>query len=119
MPITAQRLLQIIPNAGKQAGVLCLCAERWPWIGSRSLHDCAWLRSSMQVGQESGQFRYVKELGGDQYLSKYDTGPLDCSAWGIRLKKLTATVRSTAGVVSSQVTGRDNYLACSKALFRR
>lgn len=29
-----------------------------------------------QVGHESGQSRYVKELGSDQYLSKYDTGPL-------------------------------------------
>lgn len=29
-----------------------------------------------RVGHESGQFRYVRELGGEQYLSKYDTGSL-------------------------------------------
>lgn len=29
-----------------------------------------------QVEHESGQLQYVRELGGDQYLSKYDTGRL-------------------------------------------
>ncbi len=29
-----------------------------------------------QVGHESGQLRYVRELGNDAYLSKYDVGPL-------------------------------------------
>lgn len=29
-----------------------------------------------QVAHESGQFQYVKELGGDQYSSKYDTGSM-------------------------------------------
>lgn len=29
-----------------------------------------------QIGHESGQLLYVRELGNDQYLSKYDTGRL-------------------------------------------
>ncbi|RMM66785.1 Prophage PSPPH02, putative chitinase, partial [Pseudomonas savastanoi pv. glycinea] len=29
-----------------------------------------------QVGHESGQLRYVRELGSDAYLEKYDTGRL-------------------------------------------
>ncbi len=29
-----------------------------------------------QVLHESGEFRYLAELGGDKYLSKYDTGSL-------------------------------------------
>lgn len=29
-----------------------------------------------RVGHESGQLQYVRELGGNEYLSKYDTGNL-------------------------------------------
>ncbi len=75
MPITQQQLLQSLPNAGKQAGVLAsalkLAMDRYQ-IKNR-LRMSAFIA---QVGHESGQFRYVRKLGGDQYLSKYDTGPL-------------------------------------------
>lgn len=114
MPITAQQLLQILPSAGKQAGVfasaLSLAMDRFQ-INTR-LRMAAFIA---QVGHESGQFRYVKELGGDQYLSKYDTGTL--------AKRLGNTPEADGdgqkyrGRGLIQVTGRDNYLACSKALF--
>jgi len=114
MPITAQQLLQILPSAGKQAGVfasaLTLAMDKYQ-INTR-LRMAAFIA---QVGHESGQFRYVKEIGGDQYLSKYDTGAL--------AKRLGNTPEADGdgqkyrgrGLV--QITGRDNYLACSKALF--
>jgi putative chitinase len=114
MPITAQQLLQILPNAGKQAGVfasaLNLAMERFQ-INNR-LRMAAFIA---QVGHESGQFRYMKELGGDQYLSKYDTGTL--------AKRLGNTPEADGdgqkyrGRGLIQVTGLDNYHACSKALF--
>lgn len=114
MPITAQQLLQILPNAGKQAGVfasaLSLAMERYQ-INTK-LRMAAFIA---QVGHESGQFRYVRELGGDQYLSKYDTGTL--------AKRLGNTPEADGdgqkyrGRGLIQITGRDNYLACSKALF--
>lgn len=114
MPITPQQLLQILPNAGKQTGVfasaLNLAMERFQ-INTR-LRMAAFIA---QVGHESGQFRYVKELGGDQYLSKYDTGSL--------AKRLGNTPEADGdgqkyrGRGLIQVTGHDNYLACSKALF--
>lgn len=114
MPITTQQLLQILPNAGKQAGVfasaLSLAMDRYQ-INNR-LRMAAFIA---QVGHESGQFRYVRELGGDQYLSKYDTGPL--------AKRLGNTPETDGdgqkyrGRGLIQITGRDNYLACSKALF--
>lgn len=114
MPITQQQLLQILPNAGKQAGVfasaLNLAMERFQ-INTR-LRMAAFIA---QVAHESGQFLYVKELGGDQYLSKYDTGPL--------AKRLGNTPEADGdgqryrGRGLIQLTGRDNYLACSKALF--
>lgn len=114
MPITAQQLLQILPGAGKQAGVfasaLNLAMDLYQ-INTR-LRMAAFIA---QVGHESGQFRYVKELGGDQYLSKYDTGTL--------AKRLGNTPEADGdgqkyrGRGLIQITGRDNYLACSKALF--
>ncbi|EJM20159.1 putative chitinase [Pseudomonas sp. GM18] len=114
MPITQQQLLQILPSAGKQAGVfasaLNLAMDRYQ-INTR-LRMAAFIA---QVGHESGQFRYVRELGGDQYLSKYDTGTL--------AKRLGNTPEADGdgqkyrGRGLIQITGHDNYLACSKALF--
>lgn len=114
MPITAQQLLQITPNAGRNAGVfasaLNLAMDRYQ-INTK-LRMAAFIA---QVGHESGQFRYVRELGGDQYLSKYDTGTL--------AKRLGNTPEADGdgqkyrGRGLIQITGRDNYLACSKALF--
>jgi len=114
MPITAQQLLKILPNAGKQAGVfasaLNLAMDRYQ-INTR-LRMAAFIA---QVGHESGQFNWVKELGGDQYLSKYDTGAL--------AKRLGNTPEADGdgqkyrGRGLIQITGHDNYLACSKALF--
>lgn len=114
MPITTQQLLQILPNAGAKAGVfasaMSLAMDRYQ-INTR-LRMAAFIA---QVGHESGQFRYVRELGGDQYLSKYDTGPL--------AKRLGNTPEADGdgqkyrGRGLIQITGRDNYLACSRALF--
>lgn len=65
MLITAQQLLQILPNAGKQAGVfasaLNLAMDRYQI--NTPLRMAAFIA---QVGHEYGQFRYVRELGDDQ-----------------------------------------------------
>jgi putative chitinase len=114
MPITAQQLLLILPNAGKQAGVFASALN----LAMDGYHIDTRLRMAAfiaQVGHESGQFRYVKELGGDQYLSKYDTGSL--------AKRLGNTPEADGdgqkyrGRGFIQITGHDNYVACSKALF--
>jgi putative chitinase len=114
MPITAQQLLKILPSAGKKAGVfssaLNLAMDRYQI--NTPLRMAAFIA---QVGHESCQFRYVLELGGDQYLSKYDTGTL--------AKRLGNTPEADGdgqkyrGRGLIQITGHDNYLACSKALF--
>ncbi len=114
MPITEQQLLQILPNARRQAGVFvpALNAAMSKYGIITRLRIAAFIA---QIGHESGQLQYVRELGSDQYLSKYDTGPL--------AKRLGNTPEADGdgqkyrGRGLIQVTGRANYEACSEALF--
>ena len=113
MPVTTQQLLQILPNAGPVAGVfvpvLNTAMNRYQIVGSKRV--AAFIA---QIGHESGQFRYVRELGNDQYLSKYDTGTL--------AKRLGNTPEADGdgqkyrGRGLIQITGRANYKACGEAL---
>lgn len=75
MLITLPQLLQILPGARLGAGsflpALNMAMSRFE-IGQPK-RIAAFLA---QVGHESGELRYVRELGSDEYLSKYDTGAL-------------------------------------------
>ena len=113
MSITQQQLQQILPNAGQTAGVfvpvLNTAMVRFQIIGTKRI--AAFIA---QIGHESGQFRYVRELGSDQYLSKYDTGSL--------AKRLGNTPEADGdgqkyrGRGLIQITGRANYITCGEAL---
>ena len=113
MSITQQQLLQILPNAGQSAGVfvpvLNTAMVRFQIIGTKRV--AAFIA---QIGHESGQFRYVRELGSAQYLSKYDTGSL--------AKRLGNTPEADGdgqkyrGRGLIQITGRANYITCGEAL---
>ena len=113
MPITTQQLLQILPNAGQSAGVfvsaLNTAMNHYQIVGLKRV--AAFIA---QVGHESGQFRYVRELGNDHYLSKYDTGSL--------AKRLGNTPEADGdgqkyrGRGLIQITGRANYAECGEAL---
>ncbi|AAY91304.1 glycoside hydrolase family 19 protein [Pseudomonas protegens] len=114
MTITAQQLLQILPNAGAKAGVFvpALNAAMSKFGIVTRLRMAAFIA---QIGHESGQLQWVRELGSNQYLSKYDTGTL--------AKRLGNTPEADGdgqkyrGRGLIQVTGRANYEACSEALF--
>ncbi|NMY38216.1 MULTISPECIES: glycoside hydrolase family 19 protein [unclassified Pseudomonas] len=113
MSITQQQLQQILPNAGQTAGVfvpvLNTSMVRFQIVGTKRI--AAFIA---QIGHESGQFRYVRELGNDQYLSKYDTGTL--------AKRLGNTPEADGdgqkyrGRGLIQITGRANYMMCGEAL---
>ncbi len=113
MSITQQQLQQILPNAGQTAGVfvpvLNTAMIRFQIVGTKRI--AAFIA---QIGHESGQFRYVRELGNDQYLSKYDTGTL--------AKRLGNTPEADGdgqkyrGRGLIQITGRANYMMCGEAL---
>ncbi|CAI8810800.1 putative chitinase [Pseudomonas donghuensis] len=114
MSITAQQLLQILPNAGKQAGVFVpgLNAAMGKYAIITRLRMAAFIA---QIGHESGQLRYVRELGGDIYLAKYDTGRLAQRLGNTPEADGDGQKYRGRGLI--QVTGRANYEACSEALF--
>ena len=109
MPITTQQLLQILPNAGAKAGVfapvLNTAMQRYQIVGTKRV--AAFIA---QIGHESGQLIYVREIWGPtpaqaKYEGRKDLGntfPGD----GLRYRG--------RGLI--QVTGRANYAACGEAL---
>ncbi|MQU58611.1 glycoside hydrolase family 19 protein [Pseudomonas helleri] len=109
MPITEQQLLQILPNAGRQAGVFVpvLNTAMGKYGIVTRLRIAAFIA---QVGHESGQLIYVREIWGPtpaqaKYEGRKDLGntfPGD----GLRYRG--------RGLI--QVTGRANYAACGEAL---
>ena len=110
MPITQQQLLQILPNAGRNAGVfvptLNAAMNRYGIVGS--LRAAAFIA---QVGHESGQFRWLREIWGPTEQQAGYEGRADL---GNTVKGDGSKYRGR-GLI--QITGHDNYLRCSLALF--
>ncbi|MFI8372667.1 glycoside hydrolase family 19 protein [Pseudomonas helleri] len=109
MPITVQQLLLILPNAGPVAGVfvpvLNTAMNRYQIVGSKRV--AAFIA---QIGHESGQLRYVKEIWGPtaaqtRYEGRADLGNTQ-SGDGSKYRG--------RGLI--QITGRANYKACGEAL---
>jgi len=113
MSITPQQLLQILPNAGPKAGVFApvLNAAMGKFGIVTPARQAAFIA---QIGHESGQFRYVRELGGNQYLAKYDTGALAARLGNTPEADGDGQKYCGRGLI--QITGRDNYRACGEAL---
>ncbi|WP_456015847.1 glycoside hydrolase family 19 protein [Pseudomonas fluorescens] len=109
MPITEQQLLQILPNAGRQAGVfvpvLNTAMGRYGIVGKLRL--AAFIA---QVGHESGQLRYVREVWGPTAQQAGYEGRADL---GNTVKGDGSKYRGR-GLI--QITGRANYAACGGAL---
>lgn len=109
MPITEQQLLQILPNAGRQAGVfvpvLNTAMNRYGIVGTA--RAAAFIA---QVGHESGQLRYVREIWGPTAQQIGYEGRTDL---GNTVKGDGSKYRGR-GLI--QITGRANYAACGEAL---
>ncbi|WP_343598613.1 glycoside hydrolase family 19 protein [Pseudomonas sp.] len=112
--LTETQLLQILPNARPVAGVFlsALNATLPRWEIDNPKRVAAFIA---QVGHESGQFRYVKELGNERYLARYDTGSLALRLGNTPQADGDGQLYCGRGLI--QVTGRNNYQACSRALF--
>ncbi|MBW9244076.1 glycoside hydrolase family 19 protein [Pseudomonas paracarnis] len=109
MPITEQQLLQILPNAGRNAGVfvpaLNTAMNRYGIVGSARV--AAFIA---QVGHESGQLRWVREIWGPTAQQLKYEGRADL---GNTVKGDGSKYRGR-GLI--QITGRANYVACGEAL---
>lgn len=109
MPITEQQLLQILPNAGRQAGVfvsaLNTAMNRYGIVGTA--RATAFIA---QVGHESGQLRYVREIWGPTAQQLTYEGRADLG----NIVKGDGSKYRGRGLI--QITGRANYGACGEAL---
>ena len=109
MPITAQQLLQILPNAGAKAGVfvpvLNTAMVRFQIVGAKRV--AAFIA---QVGHESGQLRWVREIWGPTAQQAGYEGRADLG------NTVAGDGSKYRGRGLIQITGRANYAACGEAL---
>ncbi len=109
MAITQHQLLQILPNAGRQASVfapvLNTAMNRYGIVGAR--RAAAFIA---QVGHESGQLRYLREIWGPTAQQAGYEGRADLG----NTAKGDGSKYRGRGLI--QITGRANYAACGGAL---
>lgn len=112
--MTLEQLQHVFPHARALAGVF-LCVLNAAMLNRQIDTPKRAAAFLAQIGHESGELRYVRELGSDQYLSKYDTGTLAARLGNTLEADGDGPKYRGRGLI--QITGRRNYLACSQALF--
>ena len=109
MPITTLQLQQILPNAGQSAGVfvpvLNTAMVRYQIVGLKRM--AAFIA---QIGHESGQLKYVKEIWGPTKAQAKYEGRADLG------NTVAGDGSKYRGRGLIQITGRANYAECGEAL---
>ena len=109
MSITTQQLLQILPSAGPVAGVfvpvLNAAMVHYQIIGPKRV--AAFIA---QIGHESGQLKYVKEIWGPTAAQAKYEGRKDLG------NTVVGDGSKYRGRGLIQITGRANYMACGEGL---
>jgi putative chitinase len=109
MSITTQNLLLILPNARTQAGVfvsaLNTAMQHYQIVGPKRV--AAFIA---QIGHESGQLRYVREIWGPTAAQRGYEGREDLG------NTVPGDGRKYCGRGLVQITGRANYAKCGEAL---
>lgn len=111
--ITSAHLAAIVPTLAKRAGVFV------PWLNrymaefgiDTPVRQAAFLA---QLAHESGGFNYLRELGSDAYLEKYDTGPIAARLGNTPADDGDGQKYKGRGLI--QITGTDNYRRCGAGL---
>ena len=114
MVISLPQLLEVMPGARHRAGIF-LTALNAALIRSDINTAKRAAAFIAQIAHESGELRYLRELGSDQYLGKYDTGILAARLGNTPEADGDGQKYRGRGLI--QITGRRNYLVCSRALF--
>ncbi|TSD78709.1 glycoside hydrolase family 19 protein [Pseudomonas sp. KBS0710] len=114
MVLSEQQLVKVLPRSRLKAGVF-ISALNTAMSHHQIITPERMAAFLAQIGHESGQLLYVRELGSDQYLSKYDTGTLAARLGNTPEADGDGQKYRGRGLI--QITGRRNYLACSQALF--
>ena len=112
--MTLAQLQQVYPRARSLAGVF-ISSLNLAMLNRQINTPQRAAAFLAQIGHESGELHYVRELGSDQYLSKYDTGSLAARLGNTPEADGDGQKYRGRGLI--QITGRRNYLACSQALF--
>lgn len=112
--MTLAQLQQVFPRARSLAGVF-ICALNSAMLNRQINTPQRAAAFLAQIGHESGELHYVRELGSDQYLSKYDTGALSVRLGNTPEADGDGQKYRGRGLI--QITGRRNYRSCSQALF--
>ena len=109
MPLTQQQLLQILPNAGQRAGVFVPALNRamQRYQINSPVRQAAFLA---QIGHESGQLRYTREIWGptraqNGYEGRKDLGNVE-----------PGDGKRFMGRGLIQITGRENYRTAGAAI---
>ena len=109
MPISKQQLLRIFPNAGQSAGVfvsaLNTAMNHYQIVGLKRVAAFV-----AQIGHESGQLKYVKEIWGPTKAQARYEGRADLG------NTVAGDGSKYRGRGLIQITGRANYKACGEAL---
>ena len=109
MSITVQQLLRILLNAGSSAGVfvpvLNTAMVRYQIVGLKRV--AAFIA---QIGHESGQLKYVKEIWGPTKAQAKYEGRADLG------NTVAGDGSKYRGRGLIQITGRANYAECGEAL---
>ena len=112
--MTLAQLQQVYPRARSLAGVF-ISSLNLAMLNRQINTPQRAAAFLAQIGHESGELHYVRELGSDQYLTKYDTGSLAARLGNTPEADGDGQKYRGRGLI--QITGRRNYLACSQALF--
>ena len=109
MSITQQQLLQILPNAGQSVGVyvpvLNAAMGHYQIVGTKRV--AAFIA---QIGHESGQLKYVKEIWGPTAAQAKYEGRKDLG------NTVVGDGSRYLGRGLIQITGRANYMTCGEGL---